>query len=342
MSLLKALRAQRADLPRARIEGVDDTLDPTQLINDVTVIIPWWGGIKARDRVTLHWQSTVPGGTLGDYIDIPVGWGNADVSFSVPLSVVRTSLETTVTVLYEVQVSGGALLPSELWPLRISVGFQAPLVLDLSVRQHVVVDRQPPPRLPDYAKATRLATWGQPPYAWHSGSPDIATVDASGLITAQRNGTSTITARDSLGVQYSFEVTVSGITSLHLLSPGADWAAMQGTCQAAGLAPVSRAQMRQLWAQYYPQTGPVLDYLDWLPYPVWTGDALGAGTAWAYDLNGASDNDNAQGYATDQYLMVVGASRPVAAVQQPPTKLDRCLALLRCWLGRAWGKEQAS
>jgi hypothetical protein len=42
----------------------------------------------------------------------------------------------------------------------------------------------------------------------------------------------------------------------------------------------------------------------------WTGTALGAGTAWQYDLNGDSVNDNADGSDTQTHHQVVGIYSP--------------------------------
>ncbi|MGA8133044.1 MAG: Ig-like domain-containing protein [Pseudomonas gingeri] len=167
-----------------------------------------------------------------------------------------------------------------------------------------------PPDVPAYARLTRAASWGSAPYRYDSSHDNIASVNAqSGEVTARGNGQCTITATDSQGEIRSYALTVKGIRQLHYLSSGADWQGMILVCAAADLDPVTRADIERLWTLYNPGNGRVAEYLGWLNYPFWTGDTLGAGTAWAYDLNGPSVNDNATAFGTDTYLPVLGISR---------------------------------
>jgi hypothetical protein len=105
-------------------------------------------------------------------------------------------------------------------------------------------------------------------------------------------------------------LTVKGITEVHFLSHSADWSGMATVCAAAGLVPVSLTQIKRLWTLYFADAGPVADYLEWLNYAVWTADALGASTAWTYDLNGPAVNDNASAQDTSTFLQVLGVTAP--------------------------------
>jgi len=188
--------------------------------------------------------------------------------------------------------------------------FELPETLDLSQDDYVVVVDKAPPDVPAYARLTRAATWGRPPYRYGSSNDYVASVDAqSGEVTAMGNGQCTITATDSQGEVRSYALTVKGIRQLYYLSSSADWQGMVLVCSVADLDPVTLVDIKQLWTLYNPGNGRVAEYLGWLSYPFWTGDKLGAGTAWAYDLNGDSVNDNATAFSTDTYLPVLGISR---------------------------------
>ncbi|WP_339447408.1 Ig-like domain-containing protein [Pseudomonas sp. EA_5y_Pfl2_R50] len=62
--------------------------------------------------------------------------------------------------------------------------------------------------------ANRPGTGGRPPYTYRSSNEAIASVDGSGRVRSQGNGTATITVRDSQGNTGSFEVACSGVEEL--------------------------------------------------------------------------------------------------------------------------------
>jgi hypothetical protein len=55
----------------------------------------------------------------------------------------------------------------------------------------------------------------------------------------------------------------------------------------------------------FPRQRPRRGFPEWLNYPVWTADVLGANTAWTYDLNGSSVNDNASSQDTASFWQVL-------------------------------------
>lgn len=67
---------------------------------------------------------------------------------------------------------------------------------------------------------TRAASGGQPPYTYSSSKPSVATVNASGKVVGEGNGSATITIRDSRGTSVAYTVVVSNIWSaVHNNSP---------------------------------------------------------------------------------------------------------------------------
>jgi hypothetical protein len=58
---------------------------------------------------------------------------------------------------------------------------------------------------------TRVPTRGVPPYRYSSSNIQVATVDSSGKVTGERNGTASITVTDDAGATASYNVLVSNI-----------------------------------------------------------------------------------------------------------------------------------
>ncbi|UVJ45910.1 Ig-like domain-containing protein [Pseudomonas sp. LS1212] len=289
-------------------QAQDNALDPADVPQGATVRIRPYTGMAYRDSVTFFWQSDTPGGSDSDSLPISQSAVGRDVTFTVAAAKVAASLGSDVRVRYEVQRYQGALDSSVVLTLAIKAGFEGAVTFDLSPHNYVVAEK-PPLQTPAFAHLLRPATWGVAPYLYRSSNTAIATVDNRGELTAVSNGQCTITATDSLGVSKSYALTVRGIQQLHFLSTGANWQGMSNVCAAAGLDPISLVQIKRLWTLYYPSSGPVASYLDWLGYPFWTGDSLGAGTAWVYYLDGESLHGNASGESTDQMWQVLGASR---------------------------------
>lgn len=299
------------DLKEACVdEAPENVLDPENLpAKGATVRIKPYDPMKYRDVVTLFFYDE-----LIDYMPIGANAVDKDVEFPVQAQTfIDNAQDNVVLVRYEVQFEGvGAAQKSQELTLTLSAGFEADATLDLSSNNYIAAVEKPPVQVPDYARLTRTADWGSAPYTFSSSDPNIASVDEhSGQVTALRNGQCTINATDSSTPTQTqhYSLTIKGMRELHFLSHGADWQGMKNVCAAAGLEPVTLTQIKQFWTLYKSglQEG-VGTYLGWLNYPVWTGTELGAGTAWQYDLNGDSVNDNASSSDTQTHHQVVGVS----------------------------------
>lgn len=64
--------------------------------------------------------------------------------------------------------------------------------------------------------AERRGTGGTPPYTYSSSNSAIATVDSTGMVRSQGNGSAAITVRDSQGRTGTFEVVCSGVEEMVL------------------------------------------------------------------------------------------------------------------------------
>ncbi|MFJ2818479.1 hypothetical protein [Streptomyces sp. NPDC087294] len=181
--------------------------------------------------------------------------------------------------------------------------------IDLSDDNYIVFAEKPPQVVPGFARYERAATQGAAPFTYATSDPKVADVDDSGTVYLRGNGECTIKAVDSDGTAAEYTLTVRGISTVHLLSSSADWQGMEAMCSAALVRPVTLAEMKRLWTLYFPSSGPVADYMELLNYPVWTADLIGADTAWAYDLNGSSVNDNASGNDKDTFFQVLGIAK---------------------------------
>jgi hypothetical protein len=294
-------------------EAENDVLDPADIpAKGVTVRIKPYTGMAYRDHVYLF-----VGEEYTD--DIPIGSTavGKDVTFTVPGSALIADANDIVLIEYKVQFYGGDLVDSQPLHLVLQSGFDAKATLDLSAHNHVVSVDKPPVKLPAAARMTRLAQWGSGPYQYTSSDPANASVDTlSGEVTALRNGDCTISATDSQSDTRTYPLTVKGIVEVHFLTHSADFQGMLTLCETAKLQPVTLTQIKRMWTLYFPDAGPVADYLEWLNYPVWTGDESGAGTAWTYDLNGDSVNENASAHNKDTFWQVLGVSATRAKRQK--------------------------
>ncbi len=300
------MRTATLDLQAPSIdEAPEGVLDPSTLPpQGAKVRIKPYDDMAYRDRVYLY-----VGGDYTDDIPIALSAVGQEVEFTVEARAFIASHDNIVPVRYEVQFYQGERKSSQTLALSLGEPFELEASLDLSRENYVIAVDKAPVQIPDYARMTRTADWGVAPYTYASSDSNIARVDLhAGVVTALRNGTITITATDSQGKPRSYALTIKGIQAVHFLSTGADWTGMNALCSAAKVQPVTVSQIRRLWTLYFPSSGPVADYLNWLNYPVWTGDVLGAGTAMAYELNGASVNDNASAHDVATFLQVVGLS----------------------------------
>ncbi|WP_457969775.1 Ig-like domain-containing protein [Pseudomonas sp. R4-84] len=235
----------------------------------------------------------------------PVGTVIRDVVFYVEAEHFIAEAVDIVIIRYEVLMKDGSTQASDNLELKMDVGFEAPAILDLSQENYVAVADKAPLDVPPYALMTRVATRGTPPYRYESSNEYVASVNAqTGEVTARGNGQCTITATDSLNQSRHYDLTVKGIREVHFLSPSAEWEGMKAVCDAAGMNMVTRSDLDRLRAVYkHPEIGEAVgEYLGWLPYPFWTGDAVGAGsTYWVYEMD-TGDKTSADAGAHHQAL----------------------------------------
>jgi hypothetical protein len=285
------------------VEEADENnvLDPRNLPdNGATVRIKAWSGMAYRDHVYL----TVS--TFTDGLPINQSSVGKDVLFyDIPKALFSAAQGGTLEVGYRVEFSAGDN-DSATTTLHIIGGFDQAATLDLNGTHYLSIAGFPPSDIPKQARMQRPADWGRAPYVYTSSDPDIATVVDTGEVTALANGSCRITATDSEGQTQSYPLTITGMRVVHFLSASCDWQGMQDACTTAGLVPVPLADFRRLWQIYYPDNWPVTQYTGWLPYAFWTADALGAGTAWAYDLDGDDANANASSHTSDTHLQALG------------------------------------
>ncbi|UVK84406.1 Ig-like domain-containing protein [Pseudomonas sichuanensis] len=293
----------RALLAPEVVEANGDKLDPRDVpATGATVRLPVWIGMAYRDRVEL---------TVSEYTDYTVvnqgmvDRGEPPVFYDVPKALFVAAAGATLDVACQVNFYAGGQDTAVL-TLIVSGGFDQAAQLDLTGSGYLSIAGHPPPTVPEQARMRRAADWGRAPYAYASSDADIAQVDANGEVTALANGTCRITATDSSAQTQSYSLTISGMRVVHFVSASCDWAGMQAACTQAGLAQVTRDDFKALWQGYYPQTGPVASFAGWLNYSFWAADSLGAGTAWAYDLNGTDVNGNASSHDTSTMLQAVG------------------------------------
>jgi len=303
-------------------EAPGGVLDPALIpATGATVRITPYDDMAHLDRVFLF-----VGDHYTDFIPISQSAVGNDVEFSVPAKEFIANSDNILPIRYELQRAAGtnknknkkskkqvaqaAREESLILELLLKAPFESAATLDLSAENYVASVLKPPKETPAFIRMTREANWGTAPYVYSCDDVAIATVHpASGEVTAVRNGTCRITATDTQGQSQRYPLTIKGILELHFLTESAHWEGMKVLCMAARVQPVTLAQIKRLWSLYYPSSGQVAVYLGWLDYPVWTGDELGAGTAWAYDLNGTDVNKNAVGHDTNTFHQAVGIKR---------------------------------
>lgn len=300
-------------------EAPDGVLDPEKIpARGATVRITPYDDMAYRDWVYLF---------VGDHYtdDIPIGSSavDKDVEFVVAAKEFIANDNNILPIRYEVERAPDTIRnkknknlartlreESLTLDLLLKAPFESAATLDLSSKNYLASVNKPPRETPAYTRMTREANWGTAPYVYSCSDESIATIhSASGEVTALRNGTCTITATDNLNQTQRYELTIKGILELHHLTHSADWEGMKVLCMQAKVLPVSLAQIKRFWSLYYPTSGQVGEYLGWLHYPVWTGDELGAGTAWSYDLNGSHVNENASGDDIGTFHQAVGIKR---------------------------------
>ncbi|WP_150739379.1 hypothetical protein [Pandoraea anapnoica] len=300
------------ELPLVSVpEAIGNSLVPEDIVGDfVEVVVAPYPGIAEGDKIMFRWvnasgtpapfsqEMTVSGSPQRDYV------------FEVPRNHADLNKEKSASLSYTV-MRGTTQSQSEAFVLWIGEAFEAPLTVDLSKFRYIIGEKAPV-IVPDYAKFNREAKFGTPPYNYTTADETVATIDGVGIVTPMGNGTAQISATDSRNETRSFTITVSGLKTMYFVSPSANFSGAAAACAAAGLDVPTVDDLKAFWVTYFPSSGPVAQYMDWLSYPFWTGTAIGAGTAYAYDLNGPDEQQNVKGRNETDYLQVVGVTPGLA------------------------------
>ncbi|VVE80059.1 hypothetical protein [Pandoraea sputorum] len=296
------------ELPLVSVPGaIGNSLLPEDIVGDfVEVVVAPYPGIAEGDKITFRWVNA--SGTPAPFQqEVTVsGTPQRDYVFEVPRNHADLNKEKSASLSYIV-TRGTTQSQSEAFVLWIGEAFEAPLTVDLS-RFRYIVGEKPPVAVPDYAQFKREAKFGTAPYNYVSADESVASIDSAGVVTPMGNGAAQISATDSRNETRSFTITVSGLKTIYFVSPSANFAGAAAACAAAGLDVPTVDDLKAFWVTYFPSSGPVAQYMDWLSYPFWTGTAIGAGTAYAYDLNGPDEQQNVKGRNEADYLQVVGVT----------------------------------
>lgn len=94
-----------APLPAPGVDNVDadGVLDPADLVLEAKVRIQPYNGMESGDKVTLYWTGRSPEGDFSTYTTINSGTVNREIIFRVLKSIVLASVNTQVSVWYEVE-----------------------------------------------------------------------------------------------------------------------------------------------------------------------------------------------------------------------------------------------
>ena len=295
------------DLPEVDVPLADgESLDPEQVTGpSVQVVVKPYTGVAVGDVITFTWTnaSGAPAPFVGTQTaDDPP---QHDYVFEVPSAHVDQNVDKAATLSYTVARGAAQPKPSASLTLYIGEAFEAAATLD-ATGKHYILAEKPPLAVPEYGTLLREAKFGAGPYVYRSSDETVASVDAAGRVTARGNGTATITATDSGNQSRSYPITVAGVVQLFFVTASANFAGAQAACASANLRVPTLDEMKAFWAGYYPSVGRVAAYMEWLSYPFWTGTTQGAGLAYAYDLNGDSEQGNVIGRNEADFMQVVG------------------------------------
>ncbi len=281
-------------------------LDPAKVQLAVQAVVDRYSAIAQGDIITFSWNNaSSPIDSPHPHTVTVSDTSKAEYVFEVAKEAVTNNVDGLARLSYT--VTRGAADPKASASLDLWIGesFQEPATLDLS-NKNVILSDKPPKVAPTECLLTRVAKFGTAPYTYASSNKRVATVDASGTVTALRDGMSQITATDSNGASRSYTVTINGIKVLAFLAGSTNYAGAGKSAQAMGMRVPTKDEMQRFWDLYSPSSGPVASYLGWLPYPFWTGTDMGAGTVWIYDLNGTSARNNADGADMTTFQQAVG------------------------------------
>ncbi len=300
--------APLTDLPPVEVPAAQgNSLDPEAVTGEfVKVVVKPYPGAAEGDTIRFRWVNASGNPAPFEGTDTVPANPQQDYEFDVPRAHVDLNIDKTATLSYTVTRGSDTPKPSDSFTLYIGEAFEAEASLDATGKQYIVAEKLPTV-VPEFGTYLREARFGTAPYRYTSSDESVASVDNAGLVVARgKNGTVTITATDSANATRSYPITVKGVVQLFFVSASASFAGAKDACETAGARVPTVEEMKAFWRCYYPSTGPVATYMDWLSYLFWTATIIGGGTANAYDLNGSSEQGNVTGKDEKDFLQVVG------------------------------------
>lgn len=190
---------------------------------DAEIKVAPWPLIAAGQKVWLRCHATLANGTPDVIVLLirhVVTAGEATSGISQPLPRARLAAlrnDSELRVVFKVAFDGNDdELQAVIFPLlRVTMQVVPPITVDpdkmvlngLSVKSFWTRTGAYPPG----NSQTRAASGGVPPYTYSSSKPSVATVNESGRVVGEGNGTATITVRDSKGTTASYTVEVSNV-----------------------------------------------------------------------------------------------------------------------------------
>ncbi|VVE20319.1 hypothetical protein PMO31116_03072 [Pandoraea morbifera] len=190
---------------------------------DAEIKVAPWPLIAAGQKVWLRCHATLANGTPDVIVLLirhVVTAGEATSGISQPLPRARLAAlrnDSELRVEFKVAFDGDDdELQAVIFPLlRVTMQVVPPITVDpnkmvlngFSVKSFWNRTGAYPPG----NSQTRAASGGVPPYTYSSNKPAVATVNSSGRVVGEGNGTATITVRDSKGATATYTVEVSNV-----------------------------------------------------------------------------------------------------------------------------------
>lgn len=187
--------------------GADGILRPSLIPESGATVRVGYRDMKTGDNVLLRWT----GASAADAVVQTVG-SETQLLFTLPRALIVASEGGTASVQYFVN-RDGVDRDSEVLALTVKSGLE----LDTSsviLGGKVYLLPGTPDLLPAFPTGTtvkRVASGGQPPYAYSSSDPKIAHVDGEGLVSVRKVGAAVITATDAAGESKAYNVSVTGV-----------------------------------------------------------------------------------------------------------------------------------
>jgi hypothetical protein len=187
--------------------GADGILRPSLIPESGATVRVGYRDMKTGDNVLLRWT----GASAADAVVQTVG-SETQLLFTLPRALIVASEGGTASVQYFVN-RDGVDRDSEVLALTVKSGLE----LDTSsviLGGKVYLLPGTPDLLPAFPTGTtvkRVASGGQPPYAYSSSDPKIAHVDGEGLVSVRKVGAAVITATDASGESKAYNVSVTGV-----------------------------------------------------------------------------------------------------------------------------------